>query len=317
VRHAAFATGLPIAMRGGIWEVTLPGQQRQATAENLVSMRFVTGQFFAALGIPIQRGRDVAESDRHDQPAVALVSDSFAAQFWPNEDPIGKRFHVAYGDRTVVGVVRDVRVRGREQTSEPQVYLPYRQVADGSLVGYIPKELVVRTSEGLDATALLPRLREIVRSADPEQPVSHVRTLSEIVAEETAPRVVQLRLLGALAAVALLIAGLGIHGLLSFTVSKRSRELGVRMALGAQAPEILRLVLREGLMLALVGIGVGLAVAYAAARGMSALLMGVRPEDPATLAIAAALCLVTAVLGALRPALRAARVDPLSALRAD
>jgi putative ABC transport system permease protein len=141
--------------------------------------------------------------------------------------------------------------------------------------------------------------------------------MSEIVAEETTSRVTQLRLLGALAAVALLIAGLGVHGLLSFAVSKRSQEMGVRRALGAQAPKIVGLVLREGLLLALAGIVIGVAVAYAAARGMGALLFGVRPEDPFTLAAATLLCLATAVVGCLRPALRAARVDPLSALRAE
>jgi putative ABC transport system permease protein len=164
---------------------------------------------------------------------------------------------------------------------------------------------------------LLPRLREIIKSADPEQPVSNARMLSEIVAEETASRVTQLWLLGALSAIALLIAGLGIHGLLTFTVSKRSQELGVRRALGAQAGGIIQLVLREGLALALTGIAIGVAVAYAAARGMGALLFGVRPEDPFTITVAAALCLATAVVGCLRPAMRAARVDPLSALRAE
>ena len=144
-----------------------------------------------------------------------------------------------------------------------------------------------------------------------------MRTLPEILSDETAPRVTQLRLLGALSVIALLIAGLGIHGLLSFTVSKRSQELGVRMALGAQVAGIVGLVLREGLTLALAGMAIGVAVAYGAARGMSALLVGVRPEDPLTLAAAAVLCLVTATVGCLRPALRAARVDPLSALRVE
>lgn len=141
---------------------------------------------------------------------------------------------MALSERTVVGVVGDVRVRGVERQSEPQVYLPYQQVADGSLVGYIPKDLAVRTVTS-GAGDLLPRIREIIKAADPEQPISQVRTLSEIVAEETASRRTQLWLLGALSAIALLIAGLGVHGLLTFTVAKRSQELGVRRALGAQA----------------------------------------------------------------------------------
>jgi putative ABC transport system permease protein len=285
-----------------------------ANQANSVSLRYVTPHFFATLGIPLRRGRDVAATDTLEQPFVAVVSESFIKRTWPHEDPIGKRFSLAAKERTVVGVVGDVRVRGLERPSEPQVYLPYQQVPDGAITSYIPKDLVVRTD---NAGNLLPRIREIVKSADPEQPISNVRRMSEIVAEETASRVTQLWLLGALSAIALLIAGLGIHGLLNFAVSKRSQELGVRRALGAQDGSIIGLVLREGLALALIGIVIGVAVAYATARGMGALLFGVRPEDPLTIAVAAALCLATAVAGCLRPAMRAARVDPLSALRAE
>jgi ABC-type antimicrobial peptide transport system permease subunit len=217
----------------------------------------------------------------------------------------------------VVGVVKDVTTRGRERRSEPQVYLPYGQAVAGQRDGYMPKVLVIRSAGTLDAGSLLPRIREIVHAVDPEQPISDVRPMSAIVTAETAPRVTQLRLLGALALIALLIAGLGIHGLLSFTVSKRSQELGVRRALGAQSETIVGMVLREGLALAAIGMLIGVAVGYAAARGMSALLFGVRPEDPLTLGLAAVLCLLTAAIGCLQPAMRAARVDPMMALRSD
>src|SRR5262245_61264412 len=305
VRRAAFATGLPMTMRGGIWGVTLPGQTDRPEDGKGVSVRYVTPDFFATLHVPIRRGRDIASTDTRRQPSVAIVSQSFADRYWPNLDPIGKRFNVAFDDRTVVGVVGDVRVRGLEGPSEPQVYLPYQQVPDSSIIGYRPKDLVVRGEPPMQAGALLRSIRDIIRSADPEQPISNVRTLPDVLAEETAPRVTQLQLIGAFSAIALLIAGLGIHGLLSFTVSKRSQELGVRMALGAQVTTIVALVLREGLALALVGLAIGVVVASAAARGMTALLVGVRPEDPWTLAVAATLSLVTVVLGCLRPALRA------------
>ena len=317
VRDAAYVTGLPMSMRGGIWGVTLPGREELADDDNSASLRYVTPRFFATLGIPLRSGRDVAPADRGDQPLIAVVSESLAKHFWPNENPIGKRFTFALSERTVAGVVGDVRVRGLERPSEPQVYLPYQQVPDGDIIGYIPKDLVVRLEPSLSTDNLLPRIRETIKSADPEQPISNVRTMADIVAEETASRVTQLWLLGAFAVIALLIAGLGIHGLLSFAVSKRSQELGVRRALGAQDRGIIGLVLREGLALTLIGIAIGVAVAYSAARGMSALLFGVRPEDPPTLAVATVLCLATAVAGCLRPAMSAARVDPLSALRAD
>jgi putative ABC transport system permease protein len=316
VRDAAYVTGLPMAMRGGIWPVSLKGQEVVVDKANGVSLRYVTPHFFSTLGIPVRRGRDVAETDTREQPFVAIVSESLVRRTWPHEDPIGKRFNLAASERTVVGVVGDVRVRGLERQSEPQVYLPYQQVPDGAIIGYIPKDLVIRTASS-GAGNLLPRIRDIVKSADPEQPIANVRTVSDILAEETASRMTQLRLLGALSAVALLIAGLGIHGLLTFTVSKRSQELGVRRALGAQDGGIIGLVLREGLALSLIGIAIGVAVAYAAARGMGALLFGVRPGDPLTIIVAAALCLATAMAGCLRPALRAVRVDPLSALRTE
>jgi putative ABC transport system permease protein len=317
VRTAAFTTGLPIEMQGGIGGVTMPGEETPRGRGPSASLRWITPQYFATLGIPLRRGRDVAVTDTRAQPFVAVVSESFVTRHWPNQEPIGRRFTVAQQERTVVGVVQDVTTRGRERRAEPQVYLPYAQAVEGVRDGYMPKVLVVRSVGTLDAGSLVPRIREIIHGVDPEQPISDVRTMATIVANETAPRVTQLRLLGALSLIALLIAGLGIHGLLSFTVSKRSQELGVRRALGAQAPAIVRMVLREGLVLAAAGMAAGLAVGYAAAKGMGALLFGVRPEDPVTLGLAALLCLVTAVVGCVRPALRAAQADPMMALRAE
>jgi predicted permease len=315
VRHAAYATGLPMSMRAGIWGAA-PTRDADHADRELVSLRFVTPQYFAALGIPLRRGRDVAATDTREQPHVAVVSEGFAHELWPNQDPLGKRFFVVDQERTVVGVVGEVKVRGLEIASEPQVYLPYRQVRDSSLIAYMPKEMVVHT-DGAPSPHLLPRIREIVAAADRDLPVSHVRTMTDIVTEETASRVTQIRLLGALAAIALLIAGIGIHGLLAFAVAQRSREMGVRMALGARPEGIVGLVMREGLVLAGAGIAIGVLLAYAGARAMSALLFGVRPEDPLTVAIAVGLCLATVLAGGLRPALAAARVDPLTALRAE
>lgn len=267
------------------------------------------------MGIPRRSGRDVAVTDIRESPFVAVVSESFVRRSWPRENPIGKRFRVAMDDRTVVGVVGDVRVRGLERDSEPQVYLPAPQVADGNIIGYIPKDLVVRSR--VAPATLLPAIRAIVASADPQQPISNVRTLSEIVDGETAPRSVQAKVLGAFAAMALLLAGVGIHGVLAFAVSQRAREIGVRIVLGAPAGEILRMVLRRGLVLAAVGVVLGLTLAFAAGRAMQALLFGVSPADAPTFATAAALALAMTLLGSLFPALRAVRVDPLTVIRAE
>src|SRR6185436_1967818 len=158
---------------------------------------------------------------------------------------------------------------------------------------------VIRSS--LDASALLPAIRRVVRAADSRQPISNVQTMGEIVANETASRLAQLRVLGILAVIALLLASVGLHGLLSFTVSRRTQEIGVRVALGAQSQTILRMVLGEGLLLAIGGLVPGVALAYWAGRGMEAILVGVKPGDPTTFAVAIAICGTASVIGCLRP----------------
>ena len=315
VQRAAYMSGLPMVMGGGIWPMTVVGAPVVRDASNTAGLRFVTPQYFAAMGIPLRAGRDIAESDRRDGPPVAVVSESFARRMWPNESAIAKQFTVGAMPRTIVGVVGNVRVRGLERPSEPQVYLPATQLPDGMMVWYAPKDLVIRSS--VPAGTLLPAVRRIIASVDPEQPISDVRMLTEIVAEQTSSRVTQLRLLGLLAVIALVIAGVGVHGLLAFAVSQRSRELGVRRALGEQAGSIVGRVVREGLGLATMGVAIGVVVAYLAARAMGALLAGVQPGDPLTIAGAAALCFVTAVVGCVRPAVRAASVDPITVLRGD
>jgi ABC-type antimicrobial peptide transport system permease subunit len=214
-----------------------------------------------------------------------------------------------------VGVVADIHVRGIERNSEPQVYLPYQQVADGALMFYEPKDLVVRASG--NPRLLLPAIRRIIQNADPEEPISNIRMLSEILEDDIAPRTIQVRIIGAFAALAFLLAGIGIHGLLSFTVSTRSPEIAVRIALGAQPRNILRLVLQDSFLLATSGVVLGVALAYVAGRAMQALLAGLTPADAVTLLSAAALCFLMTLAGSLAPALRAVRVDAITAIRAE
>jgi ABC-type antimicrobial peptide transport system permease subunit len=255
------------------------------------------------------------ESDDSKRPFIAVVSESFVKRYWPNEDPLGKHFGFAFHDRIVVGIVGNVRNRGLERPSEPQVYLPASQVEDSSLIFYAPKDLIIRSSVSL--SSLLPAVRRIVRGIDPEQPISAAQMMSDVVADQTASRVAQLRVLGVLAIVALLLAGVGIHGLLAFAVSSRTQEIGVRLALGARSATIARMLLGEGLLLAGAGIVPGVAIAFAGGRAMQSLLIGVNPWDVPTVVGAVVLCVVTTLVGCLRPALRAARVDPIAALRSD
>jgi predicted permease len=315
VADAAYISFLPMVMTGGIWPVDIDGKTLDRSEGHSASLRYVTPGFFSTLKIPIQVGRNILDSDSADRPMAAVVSESFARRYWPGQSALGRHFKFAFLDRTVMGVVGDIRVRGLERSSEPQVYLPALQQQDDSLVGYTPKDLVIHASG--NPQLLTPAVRRIIHNADPEQPVSDVRTLSEIVDDNTAPRAVQARIVGAFAALALLLAGIGIHGLLSFTVSTRSPEIAVRIALGAQRHDILRIVLRESVLLASAGVVLGVGLAYWAGRAMQALLAGVTPGDAATFLIAAGLCFLMTLAGSLVPSLRALRVDAITAIRAE
>ena len=205
------------------------------------ALRYVTPQFFAAMGIPFHAGRDVRDSDDNTTEMVAVVSESLAKKYWPDGSALGRRFQFAFKERTIVGIVGDVRFRGLERESEPQVYLPARQVDDGSIVGYRPGDLVVKASGG----DLMPSIRAIIRRADGQLAISNVRTMSEIVELDTASRSVQARVLGGFAVIAFVLAAVGIHGVLAFAVSQRTNEIGVRVALGATQADILGMVLKQ------------------------------------------------------------------------
>jgi hypothetical protein len=222
--------------------------------------------------------------------------------------------NVAFFDRIIVGVVADVRVRGLERTSEPQLYLPSGQVPDFGLISSPPKDLVVRAATPL---AHLPAIRDIIRRADPEQPISHVRLLADVVNEQTAPRQVQLAVLGGFAATAVVLAAVGLYGLLAFAVSQRTREIGLRMALGATPVAMVALVMTRGTVLAATGTIVGAGAAYAAGRWMESLLAGVSPHDVRVFGAAIVLTAIIALAGTFLPAVRAAKVSPLTATRAE
>jgi putative ABC transport system permease protein len=316
VQSAAFISGLPIVVPGLVTGVEIPGQEvRSARSGNAVSHRWVTPHYFRTMGIPIRRGRDVEDADTRERPWVAVVSASFVERYWPGQDPIGKTFTHRGRPRTVVGVVDDVKVRGLERNSEPQMYLPASQVPDGFPANFDPKDLVIRHADHGDA--LLSAVRQIVRAADPEQPISDVRTMDDVLAGDTASRRVQIQVLGVLAVVAVLLTGVGIYGLLAYMVSQRSREIGVRLALGAEPSRVGAMILADGMRLALFGVVPGVLGAYAAARGTSSLLFGVAPGDHVTFAVGVGAILVVAFAGSVVPALRAVRVSPMSVLKAD
>jgi predicted permease len=315
VVNAAYISALPMVWRGGIWPVVIGGRSQNRSEGTSGSLRYVTPDFFATMGIPILSGRDVSEADTNAKPYVAVVSESFVRRYWPDESPIGRHFEFAAHDREVAGVVKDVRVRGLERASEPQVYIPYTQVPDGWIIGYIPKDLAIHANR--PPQYLVPQVRRIIGEADRQQPISDVRTMDEIVAGETQSRAVQTRVLMTFTAVAVFLAALGIYGLLSFTVSLREQEFGIRMALGAQQGDIFRMVLSKGAVLTLSGLIPGWLLAYMSGRWLQSLLAGLKPGDIFTFSVASALCFAAASIGTLIPAMRAVRVDPSSVMKAE
>lgn len=319
VTQAAFVSSLPMGrMKGGIWPVSLDGRPVNRADNQNAFLRYVTPGYFNTLHVPFKSGRDINDLDAGDKLFVAVISESFIKRFWPKETPtsvLGRRFTFAMDERTVVGVVGDIRMRGLEYPAEPQVYLSYRQVKDGWILGYVPRALVVRGT--VPPATLTSAIRTVIRQADPVLPIADVSTLGDVVERDTASRAAQLRVLVAFAAIAFLLAGIGIHGLLSFAVSQRTQEIGVRMALGAQRGDILSMVWGRCLTLAIAGVIPGVAIAYAAGRSMEALLAGVKPADTLTLASAVTLSLLMTFIGSMAPALRAVRIDPITAIRTE
>jgi putative ABC transport system permease protein len=311
VTAAGYTSFLPMKMGGGIWKASAPPD----TVTHHASLRFITPGYFDAMQIRLMRGRKLADADAHTAANTAVVSESFAKELWPGRDPIGQRFNIAFADRTVVGVAREVRTRGPERVAEPQVYLPYAQMQDSAMMFYAPKDLAIRST--LLPAALVPAVRRIVREVDPSQSVTDVEPLAAIVASQTASREVQVHVLIAFAVLAFLLAGIGLHGLLAFAVSQRRQEMAVRMALGAQPRQIVTMILSQGGWLALAGIIPGALAGYAAGRIMSNILAGVEPLDAPTFIVAIVLCIAMVVAGSAIPAIHAVRVSPSSVMRSE
>ncbi|MBS1832101.1 MAG: ABC transporter permease [Acidobacteria bacterium] len=315
VQSAAVVSFRPMYdFRGGIWPVAVAGKDKDSPA----AARFVTPGYFKTMGTPLLLGRDFTDADRPGGLPVAVVSESFARAQWPGQNAVGRQFTNTVNKLTytVAGVVADVRFRGVDRDMEPQMYFSAYQIEDNWFPWFAPKDFIVATNLE-DPSSLLPSIRTIVRSADPTLPISDIQTFVELIENETLARRAQLWVTGGFSFAAFLLAGIGIHGLLSFAVSKRTQEIGLRRALGATAGQIASLVLGEAVLLSAIGAAIGLTVAYLVALGMEKILFGVPPADPLTIALAACAALLMTLLGASVPAFRALRVDPSVALRAE
>lgn len=303
-------TGLVSDISFGI-EQRMPAPGSEPAADE----RRVTPGFFAAMGVPLRRGRGFTTADRSGAPPVAIISESFARRFFPDADPLGQRLRIG-GVRdtaspwwTIVGVAGSVRSRALDRDPDPEIYVPLAQRAGRGV------SLVLRTDG--DPTAVLAALRDVVGALDPSLPLSQAATVRELSRASLAPQRFFGSLLGAFAALALVLAGVGLHGVIAFTVRQRVREIGIRLALGARPADVLRAVLGRGMRLTALGLGVGLVAALAATRAVRGLLYDVSPTDPTTFVAVALVFTGTALVACYWPARVAARLDPVEALRHD
>ena len=280
--------------------------------------RWISPDYFRALGITILRGRALSEQDIASDRHVALINETMARRFWPGEDPIGKRITMESPEKPVwheiVGVVADVRHTALDAESEPEMYYPYLFPSEADSSPWTSMYLVVRANHD-DSSGLAVALRREVLAVDKDQPVYNVASMAQLMSTSLSQRRFNMQLVGFFAAVALMLAAVGLYGVMSYVVTQRTHEIGLRMALGAQARDVLKLVVKQGMALALVGVVIGLIASLALTRLMKNLLFGVSTTDPATLAGVALLLILAALLACYLPARRATKVDPLVALR--
>jgi putative ABC transport system permease protein len=312
VESVGIGDDLPIA--GTDSSTNLKIQDQPATSrDDLVSvgLHVINPHYFDALGTRLLKGRVFTERDAAGAPSVFIINETLARRCWPNEDPLGKRIRYNSADPwgEIVGVVEDVKFDGLHLASTPHLFEPYQQNAWSFLV--------VTIRSPLDQSTLLAAVQREVKALDPNLPVSNVRMMEEVVAQSLAIRRFVLLLFGFFAGLALLLATVGIYGVLTTSVSQRTRELGVRIALGATARDVGRLIVGQGLKLVLSGIVIGLISAFVLQRVIRKLLFGVSPTDPLTFIVIAFLLIAVALLASWIPARRATKVDPLTALRSE
>ena len=317
VASAGYVTAIPLTWKGGTSGVFPEGTREPVPGITYDAIhRQVSANYLQTMSIPLRQGRYFTAQDNEQSMPVAIVNETMAREYWPNGDAVGRRFKL--GDptddtpwRTIVGVVGDVRQMGIDVPVKSEIYLPYGQVPLYDF--YVPRDLVLRTNG--DPLSLTGAVRQAVRAADPDQPISNVATMEAVLGTETSQRRLGMILLTAFAVLALLLASLGIYGVLAYFVAQHRNEIGVRLALGASPTKILLLVLRKGMKLTLLGVAIGMAASFALTRLMTSLLFGVKAADPVTFAAVPVLLAAVAFLACWIPARRAAKVDPVVALR--
>jgi len=318
VRAASSVMGLPLNGLDFVISFQVKGRPPVPPAQQpSMQVRVATPEYFDTIGIPLKRGRVFTDDDRPGTPRVVLITESAAHEFFPNEDPIGKTITLGWGrgpgtpraGGEVVGIVGDVKDAGLNEPNPPQIYLPYRQWPVGSMT------MILETA--VPPPSLADAVRAEVYAIDANLPVSNVSTLDAIVAKSISQQRFYTLLLTIFAAVALVLAAIGIFGVLSYAVSQRTREIGIRMALGAEGRTVVGLIVRQAMVLVGCGVAAGLALGLVLSQTMTKMLFDVRPTDPATYAGVSVVLALVALLASYLPARRATRVDPIVALRAE
>jgi putative ABC transport system permease protein len=288
------------------------GQDVQGSQPPLINTSIVSPEYFHLLGMTLLRGRLFVDQDLEDTPSIAVINQAAARTYWPNQDPVGKRVRLRAAKpdwTTIVGVIADARTESLAAAGTPQVYLDiYQRQA---------KDLAFFLRGQVDPATISAQVRTQVQAVDPELPVFHAETLDDVLSSSLSVRRFSMEMVALFAGTALLLAGLGIYGTISFLVHEQSREIAIRLALGAQRRNILRMVLRQGLTLAAAGAGVGLVGALIVSHLMASLLYGVSPYDLSTFAGVTAVLTAVAIAASYVPALRAMRLDPITTLHSE
>ncbi|MBZ5560709.1 MAG: ABC transporter permease, partial [Acidobacteriia bacterium] len=311
VQAAGAVTGLPLATVRGDWSLVLEGDPPAARLGRAADWQIVTPGYFEAMGTPVREGRTFTDADRADTQLVVVVNEMMAKKYWPGQSPLGRR--LTWGRNTnwitVVGVVADVHHRGLDAQARPEMYRPYAQYP------YTQPTMtwVMRTAG--DPLAATTYARAAIRAVDPGLGVSDIATMEQVLADSTSDRRLNMLLFALLGGLALALAVVGVYGVVAYSVTQRTHEIGVRMAIGARPADVLRLVIGEGGRLATAGVLIGSAIAVAGGRLIRGLLFNVSPTDPVTFAGVAIGLLAVALLASYIPARRATRVDPMTALR--
>jgi putative ABC transport system permease protein len=314
VAAAGVVDPMPLGGSAAMNGFSVEGRPPQSAGERpATNSRIISADYLKAMGIPLLRGRALSERDNAAAPRTMLINESFARRYFPNENPLGQRLRLTIAPNfvaEVVGVAGDVKHRGLDREAGPEAYVSYLQVPAPIM------SLVVRAAAG-DPLNLAASVRQAVEQVDKDQPLADVKPMTAWLDESVARQRFNMLLLAVFAAVALLLAAIGIYGVVSYSVTERTREIGIRVALGAQRADVLRLVVRQGLALTLAGVACGVAGAFGLTRLMAGLLFSVTPTDPLTYVGVAALLVSVALLACWIPARRATKVDPMIALRCE